>query len=350
VFVYIFTWISRNSLFCLLTINYLLSCVPSRNPEHQIRDTIVPPLEFASYIYGCLIYSFWRPPPSKQQRIIITALHPHLIYLQSSRKSVSFKNRTESAVSNSTMSNYIYDDASVLSDTSSIQSVKGSLAREKMSDMSYKLSSPSTFSSGYTEKELVGAKMSSLANAHDWSNMSYQLSFRSTSNGRYAERDDLVGAKMSCSANAHDLSNLSSKLSFRSTSNGRYTESDLVGAEMSCLAKAQYDLSNMSYQLSFLSTSNIGRYAERDLVGAKMSCRDPLHKYSTSTSYPVHRSNAHNPSASKSNVNKEAMKNQLILRLSSYGRSNRWERCYRNKYKVNIIDCLNLNVLRKLWR
>ena len=97
-----------------------------------------------------------------------------------------------------------------------------------------------------------------------------------------------------------------------STSNCRYTERDLVGAEMSCLAKAQYDLSNMSYQLFFLSTSNIGRYA-------KMSCRNPLHKYSTSTSYPVHRSNAHNPPASKSNFNKETVEN--LRRLSSNGRS-----------------------------
>jgi hypothetical protein len=217
------------------------------------------------------------------------------------------------------MSNYIYDNASSLSDTSSIQSVKGSLIREKMSDLSSKLSFRSTSNSGYTERELVGAKMSSLANAHDLSNMSYKPSFPSSSNSGYTERD-LVGAKMSCLANAHDLSNLSSKLSFPSTSNGGdYTEGDLVGAEMSCLAKA-YDLSNMSYQLSFLSTSNIGRYAERDLVGAKMSCRNPLHKYSTSTSYPVHRSlaNAHNPPASKSNFNKETVEN--LVRLSN-GRS-----------------------------
>jgi hypothetical protein len=74
--------------------------------------------------------------------------------------------------------------------------------------------------------------MSCLANAHDLSDLSSKLSFPSTSNGRYTERG-LVGAEMSCLANAHDLINLSSKLSFLSTSNGRYTERDLVGAKMS---------------------------------------------------------------------------------------------------------------------
>ncbi|KAG6740963.1 hypothetical protein POTOM_056435 [Populus tomentosa] len=110
--------------------------------------------------------------------------------------------------------------------------------------MSYKLSSPSTSNGGYTESDVVGAKMSCLANAHDLSNMSYKLSSSSTSNGRYAERD-LVGAEMSCLANAHDLS---SKLSSPSTSNGRCTKSDVVGAKMSCLANA-HDLSNMSSKL-----------------------------------------------------------------------------------------------------
>jgi hypothetical protein len=137
--------------------------VCSYHDIHNTREIISTLLLNSHPIYGCLIYSFLRPPPSKQQRIIITALHPHLIYLQSSRKSVSFKNRTESAVSNSTMSSYIYDDASSLSDTSSIQSVKDSLIREKMSDMiSSNLSFRSTSNSGYTERELVGAEMSCL--------------------------------------------------------------------------------------------------------------------------------------------------------------------------------------------
>jgi hypothetical protein len=260
--------------------------MPSRHPEHQ-RDAIDPPI--SRPIYGSLIYSFlikattikaatnnYHRRPSSTSN-----LPPVLPQISIFSKIVLSLH----AVSNSTLSNY--DDASFLSDTSSIQSVIGSLIREKMSDMSYKLSSPSTSNSGYTERELVGAKMSSLANAHDLSNMSYKLSSPSTSNSRYTERD-LVGAEMSCLANAHDLSDLSSKLSFPSTSNGRYTERGLVGAEMSCLANA-HDLINLSSKLSFLSTSN-GRYTERDLVGAKMSSRNPLHKYSTSTSHSVHRS------------------------------------------------------------
>ena len=122
--------------------------------------------------------------------------------------------------------------------------------------------------------------MSSPANAHDLRTLSSKLSFPSTSNGRYAERD-LVGAKMSSPANTHDLRNLSSKLSFPSTSSSRYAERDLVGAKMSSPANA-HDLRNFS----FPSTSN-GRYAERDLVGAWMSRRNRLdHEYSTSTSHP----------------------------------------------------------------
>ncbi|KAL3566967.1 hypothetical protein D5086_032382 [Populus alba] len=46
-----------------------------------------------------------------------------------------------------------------------------------MSDMSSKLSSPSTSNGGYTESDVVGAKMGCLANAHDLSNMSYLLRF-----------------------------------------------------------------------------------------------------------------------------------------------------------------------------
>ncbi|XP_011017879.1 PREDICTED: uncharacterized protein LOC105121080 isoform X2 [Populus euphratica] len=216
---------------------------------------------------GVLIDRFLRPPPSKQQRIIITALHPHLIYqLQSSRKSVS----------NSTMRN-------------SVKSREGNL-------MGAKMSNKVSFPSGFKNKVIKEAMNNLNPSLHDYlSNRPQVQPMRNKASGSKGKishqsmdgRNSTVKNKVCSSStstgsshteNCFTRAQTSCRNSVQSKTYPMPTEGssdDLVGAEMSCHNSSghAYIQSIKDYPIPTEGSSD----AETDLIGAKTSC----HNFST---------------------------------------------------------------------
>jgi hypothetical protein len=211
------------------------------------------------YIYGCLIYSFLRPTPSKQRRIIITTLHPHLIYqLQSSHKSFSLKRHCEPAVSNySTMSN-------------SVISRQGSLMGATMSNKAVCFPISRSIG-GYTERDLIGARASCgvpvprsfVYGYSPWIGSSFGPSFRSNIPPLPSMEWNCTGATMSNKA-----------VCFPCTSQGSsYVERDLLGAEMSC--HTPLPNSSMYFGVHYYINAYPPPAVAGGLLGAEMSSQAP---------------------------------------------------------------------------
>jgi hypothetical protein len=260
---YIFQWISRNPLFCWLTIStsQLLYAELRALMISKIHERYCCPSSWIRilYIYGCLIYSFLRPTPSKQRRIIITTLHPHLIYqLQSSHKSFSLKRHCEPAVSNySTMSN-------------SVISRQGSLMGATMSNKAVCFPISRSIG-GYTERDLIGARASCgvpvprsfVYGYSPWIGSSFGPSFRSNIPPLPSMEWNCTGATMSNKA-----------VCFPCTSQGSsYVERDLLGAEMSC--HTPLPNSSMYFGVHYYINAYPPPAVAGGLLGAEMSSQAP---------------------------------------------------------------------------